>query len=88
MREIKFRGVTPKGEIIIGDLTHYDGHCFIDDTRVVADSVAQFCGLDSDGEELFEGDTVIALNDYNKEYRVEFAPAYGLFKNLECCRKK
>lgn len=88
MREIKFRGRTPKGEIVIGDLTHCKGHVFIDDTRVDPDSVAQFCGFDSDGNEVFEGDKVIALNYYNKEYAVELVPMYGLFKNLDHCRKK
>ena len=80
MREIKFRGKTVKGQTAFGDLSHFNGHVFINDDRVEPDSVAQFCGLDCNGEEVYEGDEVIA---HGKEYT-----AYGLFKDLTRCAKK
>lgn len=88
MRTIKFRGKAINGDWVYGDLTHYNGHCFVADKRVDPDSVAQFCGLDSDDNEIYEGDTVIALNYGRKNFTAEFAPSYGLFKNFKHCRKK
>ena len=83
MREIKFRGQTSKGEVVYGDLTHYNGHCFIADKRVV--TFDQFAGYDENGEEVYEGDTVIA---HGKDYRGSYCFCYGAFKNLKKCRKK
>lgn len=57
MREIKFKGTTPEGDIVYGDLTHYNGHCFIADKRVDPDSVKQFAGTDENGVDLYEGDS-------------------------------
>lgn len=56
MRKIKFRGTTPSGETVYGDLTHERGHAFINDRRVKPDTVAQFCGFDDTGDEIYEGD--------------------------------
>ena len=85
MRNIKFRGTTPAGEVVYGDLTHHKGHCFIADQRVMPDSVAQLAGLDENGDEVYEGDTVTA---YGKEYPVKLSPKYGLFYNLKYTVKK
>ena len=85
MRNIKFRGTTPEGEIVYGDLTHHNGNIFIDDKRVNPDSVAQLVGLDFNGDEIYEGDTVTA---YGKEYPVKLSPKYGLFYNLKYAVKK
>ena len=54
MREIKFRGTTPKGEIVYGDLTHKGGNVFVGDKRVV--TFDQFAGYDENGEELYDGE--------------------------------
>lgn len=80
MREIKFRGVTPKGEVVFGDLTHDGENVFVGDSRVV--SYSQLCGHDMSDDEVYEGDTVIA---HGKEYSVKLVPNYGLFKNLKSC---
>lgn len=85
MKEIKFRGVTPKGETVYGDLTHEGGHVFIDDKRVNPCTVDQFAGYDKNGDEVYEGDTVIA---YDKTYKVKIDFCYGAFHNLKRCLKK
>ena len=83
MREIKFRGTTPKGEVVCGDLTHCNGHVFVDDKRVV--TFDQFAGYDENGEELYEGDTVIFEGKY---YKISYCFCGGVFKNLKRCRNK
>mgnify|MGYP007101858745 CR=1 FL=1 len=85
MREIKFRGVTTKGETVYGDLEHFEGNIYINDMRVNPETVAQFCGVDENDTEIFEGDAVVA---YGKDYEVRLVPKYGLFYNLKCCIKK
>lgn len=61
MRQSKFRGLrTDGGGYVFGDLTHDSGHSFINDKRVFKPSVAQFVGLDSNGDEIYEGDTLIS----------------------------
>ena len=57
MREIKFRGKTPQGDFVYGDLTHFNGHCFINDIRVEPGSVNQFACTDENGVDLYEGDS-------------------------------
>ena len=84
MRTIKFRGTTQKGEIVYGYLTHHKGNAFINDKRVDENSVAQFCGLDSVENEVYERDTVVS---HGKVYTVALSPLYGLFKNLKSYRK-
>ena len=84
MREIKFRGKKAStGEIIYGGLSFHNGQPFIDDFRV--ESYQQFCGCDSNGDEVYEGDIVIARD---KEYTVRLVPKYGLFYDLKFARKK
>lgn len=85
MNTVKFKGTTPNGETVYGDLTHHADFIFIDDKRVDPDSVRQLCGFDSADEEVYEGDIVIA---HGKEYPVYLRPAYGVFKNLKACTKK
>lgn len=59
MREIKFRGICHStGQVVTGDLHHWNGLCFINSWRVREDSVSQLCFVDSDGNEIYEGDTV------------------------------
>lgn len=57
MKQIKFRGKSKiTGEIIYGDLSHYEGGSYIDDEAVYENSVAQFVGYDADGKEVYDGD--------------------------------
>lgn len=72
MREIKFRGKSKYSDkIIFGDLNHSsDGESiFIDDEVVYPESVAQLVGYDADGNEIYEGDTVIYWNDEDVKIR-------------------
>lgn len=57
MREIKFRGQTPNGDWVYGDLTHCNGDVFVGDKRVEEESVEQYAYTDENGEEHYEGDT-------------------------------
>mgnify|MGYP006988848479 CR=1 FL=1 len=85
MREIKFRGLTQRGVIVYGDLTHSNGDIFIDDYRVLPESVQQLCGRDENDDEVYEGDVVI---NHGTKYTVKLAPKYGLFYNLKSARKE
>lgn len=85
MRTIKFRGVTPDALTVYGDLTHFNGNTFIDDKRVEPETVTQLCGYDSNDNEVYEGDFVIA---HGKEYPVSLVPKYSQFHNLKYCTKK
>ncbi len=62
MREIKFRGTAINGETVYGDLTHERGHAFINDRRVKPDTVAQLCGFDDTGDEIYVGDEFTDAN--------------------------
>lgn len=60
MRQIKFRGLrTDGGGYVFGDLTHDSGHSFINDKRVFSTGVAQLLGYDDNGDEIYEGDTLV-----------------------------
>ena len=86
MKEIKFCGVrVDNREVVYGDLTHHSGMIFINDCRVHNDSISQFCGYESNGDEVYENDIVIA---HGKEYTVQLSPLYGVFKNLKSCTLK
>ena len=85
MREIKFRGVTPKSEVVFGDLTHDGENVFIGEKRVNPCSVDQFAGYDENGDEVFENDTVIA---YGNDYKVKIDFCYGIFHDIKRARKK
>ena len=61
MKPIKFRGRDLEtGEYVYGDLVHEDGHTYIinvarEHHRVYENSVTQFVGYDTNGEEVYEG---------------------------------
>ena len=95
MREIKFRGTAATGLKVYGSLVE---RCYstgilyyqIVDKRgneysVDKESISQFCGYDSEGNEIYEGDEVIADG---KTYTVALKPEYGLFGDLKFCVKK
>ena len=66
MREIKFRGKKAStGEIIYGGLSFHNGQPFIDDFRV--ESFQQFCGCDSNGDEVYEGDKLLDKDGWKYE---------------------
>jgi hypothetical protein len=77
--------LTPNGEIVFGGIFQSENATYIvqnfNCTLVQDDSVKQFCGYDSEGNEIFDGDTVMA---YGKENTVNLVTFYDL-KN---CRKK
>ncbi len=86
MREIKFRAKAKSdGRFICGDLSYCFGEAYINSEMIYYDSISQFCGYDSEGNEIYEGDEVIA---HDKIYTVELKPKYGLFNDLKFCVKK
>ena len=93
-RQIKFRGKTRTGKIVFGDLATWDfngnysfsirgfnkqsgGYEYFE---IVPDSIAQLCGYDDDGKEVYEGDKVVDGN--GNEYTVRF---YAMGVNDEDC---
>lgn len=56
----KFRGRSANGEYVYGDLLHIGGRTQImDDFSITTvDSVAQLCGYDDSGNEIYEGDAL------------------------------
>lgn len=57
---IKFRGVRlSDGQTIYGYYHERGADAYIDDWRVDFDTVAQFCGYDRNGNEVYEGDRVL-----------------------------
>lgn len=89
MRQIKFRGRRiDTGEFIYGDLlTGGKEFAIISDTlwaMVAPDSVAQLIGIDANGREVYEGDTVIRIapspdwkdGDFNPEKTYPMAAAF------------
>ena len=91
MRKIKFRGraqyFKPVGEMVYGYLTYDDEKevYWIDGTPVFPESIQQFCGYDSEGNEIYEGDEVVADGE---TYKVELKPEYGFYGDLKYCKKK
>ena len=83
-RTIKFRGLGIDGEIYYGDVYHTRKDVGIHDVEhgsiyeVEPDSIAQLVGYDKDGNEIYEGDTVI--DEFGHEV------AAKLFDNLELGR--
>lgn len=82
MRPIKFRGRTKRGKLVHGDLRHMvetEGiGCLVASTRhyvtvgdieVIPESVAQLVGVDSAGNEVYEGD--ILVDELEQEYTAE-----------------
>ena len=63
-RPIKFRGRDIRGRILFGDIRHNNGVWFMFDGdfwyEVDSDSIAQLVGYDKDGNEIYEGDTVVS----------------------------
>lgn len=94
MREIKFRGVTKKGTTVVGDLMPiriFDGGISAWEITTIAtpekrsrtyrvEKFAQFCGVDSEGEEVFEGD--ILLDDFEQEHVAEIYDRPQFLKGL------
>jgi len=77
MREIKFRGQTPEGEWVYGDLIntvtvtngienrHKQIGTDFDFKEVIPETIAQFTGLiDKNGVDIYEGDTLILKSHY------------------------
>ncbi len=75
-RPIKFRGKrSDNGEFVYGsDLAQYDGYVLISNGApriyVDPDSIAQLVGYDKDGNEVYEGDTVILPTGEEYEARL------------------
>lgn len=69
-RPIKFRGRTCGNVMVYGDLRHVGSTAVIDDTAVYEDSIAQLVGFDRDGNEVYEGDTVVGANGF--EFKARF----------------
>lgn len=61
-------------------IEHHRGHGIMDEQgkihAVIQESVQQFCGVDSNGDEVYEGDAVI--DDYGNEYIAECIPSIKL----------
>ena len=96
MREIKFRArALGMGFMVDGSLVERyseNGSKYYqiidrygDEYPVSTKSISQLCGYDANGNEVYEGDEVVA---HDKIYTVELKPKYGLFNDLKHCRKK
>ena len=73
-RQIKFRGETPDGQIVYGDLIHDDaGELILEGGQMhrVA-NVAQLVRLDTKRREVYEGDKV--LDKFGEEYTAHWTP--------------
>ena len=89
MRQIKFRGLTLEGKFIYGDYRRIGvrphiykrGQCYYEEraVEVTPESVAQLIGIDANGREVYEGDTVIRIagdEDFNPEKTFPMAAAF------------
>ena len=91
MREIKFCGRVKYfgvvGKMVYGYLTYDDEYetYLVDDKPVLPESIQQFCGYDSEGNEIYEGDEVVADGE---TYKVKLKPEYGFYGDLKYCKKK
>lgn len=87
MREIKFRGKTPEGKWVYGDLIHVTkdfkesvqilhwtgDHPSQYASEVISETVGQFTGLkDNRGNDIYEEDLVKAKGFASEIYRIEF----------------
>ena len=86
-RPIKFRGVSMGGHFQYGLLSQKrirnsgeirwsiaTGLKQADNIPVIEDSIAQLCGYDKNGKEVYEGDTMIDEN--GKEFKVVWEPDF------------
>ena len=76
MRQIKFRGRDSRGNVFFG--CYDESTATIDDFEYAAchvvepESVAQFVGLDADGNEVYEGD--ILIDEQGLEWEAQLRP--------------
>ena len=71
MREIKFRGVTPRNQTVYGDLLHQHGRVLIYDGAyyyVAPESVSQLISEDANNREVYEGDKVIRIRSTDETF--------------------
>lgn len=76
MRPIKFRGRRSDGTFVYGLYVNIHGDDFIRDENNrgwPVTSVAQFVGYSKDGNEVYDGDTLI--NENGDEFRATLVPA-------------
>ena len=88
MREIKFRGKTPDGRWVYGDLLHAEhnfkkGIDIVTDTweqvTVIPETVGQFTGLkDENGKDIYEGD-IIYCEEMNIKNSVHYCEEEARF---------
>lgn len=82
MRTIKFRGINKEtGEKVFGyylksgdDVQIFDGEYF---HSVEPESVAQFISLDKNGDEIYEGDTLVSELDLSNSAKMLILDKYG-----------
>lgn len=83
MREIKFRGRDLSGKKRFGFYVESGGAPYIIESstwhEVEPDSVAQLVGHDANGNEVYEGDTVLC---YDSEAEFEEAPENGVLREV------
>ena len=96
MREIKFRGKTPDGRWVYGDLEtrRLDGRCFIHtytedriyytQFEILPDTIGQYTGLkDANGKEIYEGDVIESPNP-TCSHHIGYSEAEGGFIAFLC----
>ena len=82
MRKFKFRGNTPDGKFVYGDLIHDDkGLLILSEGQMHrVEEVALFVGVDKKGREVYEGDVV--FGDSGHTFVVELEPHGCAFQSV------